>query len=107
MDSSRPEGWAGWVRDGLREEREPIQARYEIGERLGQGATAVVYRAWDRDLRRSVALKVLRDAAALSETAIERFRREARASAGLSHPHLVTVHDTVEHEGQLCLVMEV
>ena len=107
MDSSRPEGWAGWVRDGLREEREPIQTRYEIGEKLGQGATAVVYRAWDRDLRRSVALKVLRDAAALSETALERFRREARASAGLSHPHLVTVHDTVEHEGQLCLVMEV
>jgi predicted Ser/Thr protein kinase len=84
----------------------PDLTRYEVRERLGEGASAVVYRAWDRQLNRPVALKVLRDLAGLSETARERFHREARAAAGLSHPNVVTVHDAGDQGGRLYLVME-
>src|SRR5688572_26526512 len=90
----------------LRSEGVPLLSRFDVGEKLGEGATAVVYRTWDRQLGRWVALKVLREPVASSEIARERFRREAHAAAGLSHPHLVTVHDAGEHEGRLYLVME-
>src|SRR5262245_4171244 len=52
-------------------------SRYELQNLVGQGATAMVYRAWDRELKRPVALKMLRESAAMSETARARFRREA------------------------------
>jgi tRNA A-37 threonylcarbamoyl transferase component Bud32 len=81
-------------------------SRYEVRERLGEGATAVVYRAWDRDLRRPVAIKVLKDPAGTSPIARERFRREAQAAANLAHPHIVQVHDVGEEDGRLFLVME-
>jgi tRNA A-37 threonylcarbamoyl transferase component Bud32 len=84
----------------------PRLARYEARDRLGEGATAVVYRAWDRQLHRPVALKVLRDLAGLSQVARERFHREAQAAAGLSHPNVVTIYDAGEHDGRLFLVME-
>jgi serine/threonine protein kinase len=84
----------------------PSFARFEIRERLGEGASAVVYRAWDRNLHRWVALKVLRKIAELNDVARERFRREAQASAGLVHPHVVTVYDAGEEKGQFYLVME-
>src|SRR3954466_225516 len=80
--------------------------RYERREKGGEGASAVVYRAWDRDLKREVALKVLRDSASMSDIARARFRREARTSAGLAHPNLVTVYDAGEVRGQLYIVME-
>ncbi len=84
-----------WVRRVLRDlsahekDRPP---RFEILGPLGEGATAVVHRARDATLGRVVALKVLR-AGKLTEVLRERFRREARAAAGLSHPNLVTVYD--------------
>ncbi len=84
----------------------PSIPRYEIRERVGEGATAVVFRAWDRELKRSVALKVLRGRAALSPVMRERFHREAQASAGLDHPNVVRVYDAGEHEGDLYLVLE-
>ena len=84
----------------------PELARYEVRERIGEGATAVVYRAWDRQLQRPVALKVLRDTLGMSELARQRFRREAQSAAGLSHPNIVTVHDAGEADGRLYLVME-
>jgi tetratricopeptide (TPR) repeat protein/tRNA A-37 threonylcarbamoyl transferase component Bud32 len=87
--------------DGL-----PEIPRYEILERLGQGATAIVYRARDRELHRQVALKVLRETTALSEVARQRFRRESQAAASLSHPRLITVYDAGEVQGRLYLVME-
>jgi len=80
--------------------------RYEIRKLIGQGATAMVYDAWDRELKRPVALKLLRESAAMSETARARFRREAQVAAGLSHPNIVAVHDAGERRGQLYLVME-
>lgn len=84
----------------------PTIGRFEIRECVGEGTSAVVYRAWDKNLHRWVALKVLRSKFGLSGVARERFRREARASAGLAHPHVVTVHDAGEENGQLYLVME-
>lgn len=89
-----------------RSESPPLPSRYDIGKRLGEGATAVVYQAWDRELRRHVAIKVLRESAALSEVARARFHREAATAAGLAHPHLVLVHDAGESQGQLYIVME-
>jgi tRNA A-37 threonylcarbamoyl transferase component Bud32 len=85
----------------------PVLPRYDVQARLGEGATAVVYRAWDRELRRPVALKILRESAGFSEIARQRFRREAQAAAGLSHPNVITVHDAGESEGRLYLVMEI
>jgi tetratricopeptide (TPR) repeat protein/tRNA A-37 threonylcarbamoyl transferase component Bud32 len=81
--------------------------RYELRERLGEGATAVVHRAFDRELQREVALKVSRDAVGMTTVARERFRREARTAAGLAHPNIVTVHDAGEADGRFYLVMEV
>jgi serine/threonine-protein kinase len=80
--------------------------RYEIRALVGQGATALVYSAWDRELRRLVALKLLRESSAVGEMVRTRFRREAQIAAGLSHPNLVAVYDAGEVRGQLYLVME-
>ena len=109
MPSSERESRAERALRGLREHRSgdaPSLPRYEIRGRLGEGATSVVYDARDRELNRAVALKVLREAVGLSETARERFRREAQAAAGLSHPNVVTVFDAGEDEGRLYLVLE-
>ncbi|HEV3026948.1 MAG TPA: protein kinase, partial [Planctomycetota bacterium] len=84
----------------------PELPRYEIRERAGEGATAVVYRAWDLELKRPVAIKILREGAGLSDVARQRFRREAQATAGLLHPNVVLVLDTGEKDGRLYLVME-
>jgi ferric-dicitrate binding protein FerR (iron transport regulator)/aminoglycoside phosphotransferase (APT) family kinase protein len=84
----------------------PSLARYEIGERLGEGATAVVYRAQDRELRRPVAIKLLKEIVGASDVARQRFRREAQAAAGLAHPNIIQVHDVAEEQGRLYLVME-
>src|SRR5262245_61932061 len=101
------------LEDGLREHerdratRRPApfadHPRYEVRGPLGEGATSVVLRAWDRELKRTVALKVLRDSLALQADARERFRREAEAAARLIHPHVVAVHDAGEHDGKLYL----
>jgi serine/threonine-protein kinase len=84
----------------------PDIPRYEILGRLGEGATAVVYRALDRELHRYVALKVQRQLVASDDVACQRFRREAQAAAGVPHPNVVMVHDAGEDKGRLYLVME-
>jgi serine/threonine-protein kinase len=84
----------------------PSLPRYEVQEKAGEGATAIVYRALDRELKRPVALKVLREGPGMSAIARERFRREARTAAVLAHPNVVQVHDAGEAEGQLYIVME-
>ena len=80
--------------------------RYLIGERLGRGGMATVFRAHDPDIGRDVALKFLH--ATLCEDAEyhTRFLREARAAGGLSHPNIVTVHDVGEIEGRPYMAME-
>ncbi len=67
---------------------------------------AVVYRARDRMLERSVAVKILRQDYSKDQAFQDRFRQEARAAANLSHPNIVTVHDFGFDEGQLFIVME-
>jgi tRNA A-37 threonylcarbamoyl transferase component Bud32 len=70
----------------------PILGRYRLERKLGAGAMGVVHAAFDPDLERRIALKVLRSATATHE-ARERLMREARAMARLAHPNVVTVHE--------------
>jgi tRNA A-37 threonylcarbamoyl transferase component Bud32 len=84
----------------------PKLSRFDLLEVLGQGATAVVYRARDKTLNRTVAVKVLHERAGANDVVRERFRREAQAAAGLSHPNVVTVYDAGEEQGRSFLVME-
>jgi eukaryotic-like serine/threonine-protein kinase len=85
---------------------EVIAERYEIEELVGTGGMSSVYRARDRLLERLVALKVLHPHYGDDEEYVERFRREARSVAQLSHPHIVTVIDRGEDDGQQFIVFE-
>ncbi len=67
--------------------------RYDITEQIGEGGMGIVYRAHDTRLDRDVAIKVLNEAAVANSTRIERFKREARAVARLSHPNIMEIHD--------------
>jgi eukaryotic-like serine/threonine-protein kinase len=80
--------------------------RYRLGERIAAGGMGAVYRAVDETLGRQVAVKVLRRELADDPTFLERFRREARAAAGLSHPGVAGVYDYGELGGQPFIVME-
>ncbi len=80
--------------------------QYEVRERIGQGAMGTVYRACDTSLQREVAIKVLSTIASPTPREVERFYREARAAAGLSHPNVVSVHQIGEHNGAYYFVME-
>ena len=80
--------------------------RYEIVEHLARGGMAEVYVAHDQLLDRRVALKVLFPEFAADRSFVERFRREARAAAGLNHPNIVSVYDTGEESGTYFIVME-
>jgi serine/threonine protein kinase len=86
--------------------RAPGLSRYDIRERVGEGSTAVVYHAWDREAGRSVALKLLREEVCLDPVGRERFQRELQATMSLSHPNVVDVYDGGEASGRLFLVME-
>jgi non-specific serine/threonine protein kinase len=81
-------------------------ASYEIVAILGAGGMGEVYRARDTRLERDVAIKVLAPALAADPAHVERFRREARAVAALSHPNIVTIHSVEEVEGLQFLTME-
>lgn len=79
--------------------------RYEILQKLGEGAMGIVYRARDQTLGRVVALKTVATDSAEPE-AEERFFREAEAVGRLSHPSVITVYDVGKAEGQLYMAME-
>jgi serine/threonine-protein kinase len=85
---------------------ELICGRYELEELVGTGGMSSVYKAKDRLLERRVALKILSDMYGADEATVERFRREARAVAQLSHPNIVTVIDRGEDEGRQFIVFE-
>ena len=122
MSSSEFDRWFENFREGLqRDEAEragtepaapaltdgfPDIPRYTIGERLGEGAAAIVHRAWDRELGRPVAIKLLRDTADVRRTLRARFHREAKIAGSLNHPNLIRVYDVGEVEGRLFMVME-
>ncbi len=85
---------------------EVLSDRYELQELVGTGGMSSVYRAHDRLLERTVALKVLHQQYTDDEDYVERFRREARSVAMLSHPNIVAVIDRGEHEGRQFIVFE-
>jgi eukaryotic-like serine/threonine-protein kinase len=83
-----------------------LNNRYHLQSVLGSGGMAVVYRAQDSLLERTVAIKVLRKTFSGDPAFRERFRQEAKAAASLSHPNIVTVHDFGLDADQLFIVME-
>lgn len=80
--------------------------RYEIRERVGAGGMGAVYRCWDPEARREVALKVLLAGSKATEPQRRRFRREAEALGRLAHPNLLSVHAGGEQGGTPFLVTE-
>src|SRR5919204_5246299 len=80
--------------------------RYEILDKLGEGAMGVVYRARDQSLGRVVAIKMLSTELSGEDELHQRFQREAEAVGRLSHPNIVTVYDVGDAEGQLYMAME-
>jgi len=85
---------------------ELIAERYELEQLIGSGGMSSVFRARDRFLDRTVALKILHEHRTADPDAVERFRREARAVAQLSHPNIVTVIDRGESGGREFIVFE-
>ena len=96
MSSPDPFSLIGRVLDG----------RYLVLSHLADGGMATVYIALDQRLDRQVALKVMRADLAKDESFVDRFRREARSAAKLSHPNVVAVYDQGEDNGHVFLAME-
>ena len=85
---------------------ELIAGRYELEKLVGSGGMSNVFRAHDRLLERTVALKILHEQFTRDDDYVERFRREARAVAKLAHPNIVTVIDRGEQDGRQFIVFE-
>src|SRR5882762_6391933 len=83
-----------------------IGGRYRLDAQIGRGGMSTVYRAFDTVLERPVAIKLMHREIASDSDQLERFRREARAVAQLSHPHIVGVIDAGEDEGRPYIVFE-
>src|SRR5437660_1245381 len=83
-----------------------FDGRYRIMRKLGTGGMANVYLAEDQELGRRVAIKILNDRHANDEQFVERFRREAKNAAALSHPNIVSIYDRGEAEGTYYIAME-
>lgn len=88
-------GWSGRTIGG-----------YLISDEIGQGGMATVYRAYQPQLDRWVAIKIMRAEGADAEEFLARFRREARAIAALRHPNILTIYDYGEESGVAYIVME-
>src|ERR687887_1327841 len=80
--------------------------RYRVVRKLGTGGMANVYLPEDQELGRRVAIKMLDDRHSQDEQFVERFRREAKNAAGLSHPNIVSIYDRGEAEGTYYISME-
>ncbi len=83
-----------------------LGGRYRVGRTIGRGGMGLVLEADDATLGRKVALKMLKEEIAEDPTTIERFRREARIAASLSHPGIAHVYDFAEEDGESFIVME-
>lgn len=85
---------------------EKVISRYQLKEEIGRGGMGKVYRAFDHELQRHVALKLIASRDAEKPNLMARFKREAQAASSLSHPNICTIHDFGEHEGAPFYVME-
>jgi serine/threonine-protein kinase len=85
---------------------EAATKRYDIQEEIGRGAMGIVYKARDRELEETVALKILPDNLLRNPEAVRRFRQEARNARRLSHPNVVRIHDIGEEQGRKYISME-
>lgn len=94
------------TQDGPELVGEIVGERYRIEEVVGAGGMATVYKAFDQTLERPVAVKVMRREVVKEADQLERFRREARAAAKLSHAHIVTVIDAGEENSRPYIVFE-
>src|SRR3954467_3469557 len=83
-----------------------LNGRYRLDAQIGSGGMSTVYRAFDAVLERRVAVKLMHREIAADTDQLERFRREARAVAQLSHPHIVGVIDAGEEDGRPYIVFE-
>src|SRR5436853_62243 len=83
-----------------------FDGRYRVIRKLGTGGMANVYLAEDQELGRSVAIKMLDERHSQDEQFVERFRREAKNAAGLSHPNIVSIYDRGHAEGTYYIAME-
>jgi eukaryotic-like serine/threonine-protein kinase len=83
-----------------------FDGRYQVVRKLGAGGMANVYLAEDQELGRRVAIKILNDRYANDDQFVERFRREAKNAAALSHPNIVSIYDRGEAEGTYYIAME-
>lgn len=85
-----------------------LQGRYELRGEIGRGGMATIWRAYDRELDREVAVKLLHPQYAGDPEFLERFRREARAAAGLTHPNVAAIFDVGQdtQSGAPFIVME-
>src|SRR5437660_1722062 len=80
--------------------------KFELHQLIGEGAMGVVWKAYDTELRRYVALKLLSTRIGETREMRDRFLREARTAGGIQHPNIVTVYDLGEAEDQLYIAME-
>lgn len=85
---------------------ELLAGRYELMETIGAGGMAIVIKAHCTLLDRPVAIKILRDQYAANQEFLDRFQREARAAARLSHPNIVSIYDVGQENGKQFIVME-
>src|SRR5712691_10079041 len=83
-----------------------FDGRYNVVRKLGAGGMANVYLAEDQELGRRVAIKILNERHANDDQFVERFRREAKNAAGLTHPSIVSIYDRGEAEGTYYIAME-
>ena len=96
VDTSTADPLVGTVLDG----------RYRLDALIARGGMATVYAGFDTRLDRAVAVKVMHPALAADDEFVDRFRREAKAAARLSHPSVVAIYDQGEADGRVYLVME-